>query len=349
MSEFRLRDTIRPDVAPYIVAEIGINFNGSRDLAIATIDAAIEAGVDAVKFQTFKTDEFMADYELKYDYIDREGSQSLSMYEMFKKYELPDEWHMELRDYARGKGVDFISSSSDKAGVDLLCSLGVPALKFASEDLINIPLLEYAAKKQYPSILSTGMANTREIDSAVDIFRAYNCPYMLMHCVSLYPTPHKYANIARIYSLHERYRVPIGYSDHTEGITASVLSLGYGAMMIEKHFTLSKDLEGPDHIFSADPQEMAALVHALNTAALQCGDGKIQFQEQEVISRRHFRRSIVAQRDIQPGEAIDETMLCLKRPGTGLHPHELSKLLHKRVKRVIRKNMQILWSDIDES
>jgi N-acetylneuraminate synthase/N,N'-diacetyllegionaminate synthase len=270
------------------------------------------------------------------------------MYEMFKKYELPDDWHKRLRDYADSRHVDFLSSAADPAAVDLLCHVGVPALKFASEDLINTPLLEYAAGKDCPVILSTGMADQSEIDAAVDIFHKGHVPYMLLHCVSLYPTPDAYANVARIRTLRERYRVPVGYSDHTHGVSAAVLSVAYGAFMIEKHFTLDRNMEGPDHYFSADPNEMKELVQLVRCCEKQKGDGRLGFQDAEVKARNEYRRSIVAAYDLPAGAVIEKEMLCLKRPGNGIHPSEIPSITGRRLKHGLQQNQQLTWSDLDE-
>jgi N,N'-diacetyllegionaminate synthase len=332
---------------PYIVAEIGVNHNGSMELARTAIKAAAQSGADAVKFQTFKSDEFMANSSHPYKYVSNGKNVSESMYGMFKRLELRDEWHAELQIYAHNQGVEFLSSAADPESVDLLCSLGVPAIKIASEDIINYPLLEYAGKAKIPLILSTGMADKEEIDSAVDMVIRAGCPtLMLLHCVSVYPTPDEDAHIMRIVSLRQRYGFPVGYSDHTRGIEASIAAAALGAVLIEKHFTLDRSMEGPDHALSSDPDELHRLTAAVRKVARQRGEETLVYSRSEEKARKMFRRSIVAAVDIPKGAIIDRSMLSLKRPGTGLHPRDVDLLVRKQTRRAISQNEQITKDDV---
>ncbi len=211
-----------------------------------TIDAAADSGADAVKFQTFDADEFVADKTLMYTYTEADGTKvTESQYDMFKRLELPYEWHLILKKYAEDKGVDFLSSAADRKAADLLSEINVAAFKLASEDLINIELLEYVAAKGFPTILSTGMADVEEIDAAVKIFEdAGNERLVILHCVSSYPTPFDQCNMRRIGSMQERYnKYPIGFSDHTEGWEAPMVAVATGVCLIEKHFTFDKKSE----------------------------------------------------------------------------------------------------------
>lgn len=317
---------------PYIIAEIGVNHNGDWDIACATIDAAVHAGVDAVKFQTFRTEEFMADPDHIYEYESEGRIMRESMYEMFKRLELPESWHARLKQYCDLKGIDFLSSAADPLSADLLAELHVPAIKVASEDLVNHPLLRHVAQLGMPVILSTGMGNESEIDRAIQVLQAGGCTDILpLHCVSLYPTPDNEVNLNRMISLQERYNVPVGYSDHSRGITASLGAVALGAVLIEKHFTLDRYLPGPDHAFSSDPAEMTELVASARRLHLQLGCADLRPSPGEEAARLSFRRSIVARRDLKAGTVLTRELLHLKRPGTGISPMELDKVVGRRL------------------
>jgi sialic acid synthase SpsE len=345
---FRIGQRIlQSGAAPYVVAEIGINHNGDLSLAKRTVDAAARAGADAVKFQTFRVEEFMADRELTYEYESGGRRVRESMYDMFKRLELPESWHRELQVYAHTKGLEFLSSVADPLSVDLLISLGAPVLKIASEDLINLPLLEYVAGQRTPVILSTGMADQEEIDRAVAALRGGGCPaLLLLHCVSLYPTPDEEANLLRMAGLQERYGALVGFSDHTLGCEAAIGAVALGAVLIEKHFTLDRSLPGPDHSLSADPAELAKLVTGVRRAAKQLGARDLRPSPGEQIARQQFRRSVVAAVDIPEGATITREMLCLKRPGTGIPPRQLKDLVGKRVHRGFRADEQLQWAGV---
>lgn len=331
-----------------IIAEIGSNFNGSLSLAKESIDAALEVGADAVKFQTYSADEFVADKNLKYSYQNSDGKIiTENQYDMFQRLELSAEWHSELQHYAQLKGGVFLSSSADKNAVDLLESLHVPVLKFASEDLINVFLLEYAATKQTPVILSTGMADQMEIDQALKLFsKNQQRQIILFHCTSLYPTPAQSCNLKRITALKEHYQLPVGFSDHTQGSAAAAGAVALGACAIEKHFTLDNNLEGPDHQMSANPDDLKELVLRVREMEVLLGDKTLNYDDNEIQARSDFRRSIVASRNIQAGEKLERNMLNFKRPGNGLKPYELEKVIKQTLKHGLSKNEQILLSDI---
>lgn len=326
----------------YIIAEIGSNFNGDLEIAKKSIDAAVDCGANAVKFQTFKADEFVADKNLTYTYQTLTGEMvTETQYEMFKKLELPDEWHFELNQYANSKNVDFLSSAADRNAVDLLIELKVPIIKLASEDLINIALIEYVASKRYPTMLSTGMADEYEIDNALDIFEKNGSnDVIILHCVSQYPTPVKDASLARISAL-KKYNIPVGYSDHTEGWLAPMLSIAYGTCVIEKHFTLDKKLPGPDHKMAADPREFKKLVEMVRLAELIHGNETLHFHPSEQEARFEFRRSIVVKKDISKGTVIKENMLAYKRPGQGLKPYQKDLIIGKTLILDVKLNQQI--------
>ena len=340
---------LQPGADPYVVAEIGVNHNGDLSLAKRTIDAAAEAGADAVKFQTFRAEEFMADREVAYEYESGGKRVSESMYRMFKRLELPPAWHGELQSHARSAGVEFLSSVADRESADLLAHLGAPALKIASEDLINLPLLEHAANLRMPVILSTGMGDQAEIDGAFAVLEEGGCTdILLLHCVSLYPTSDDEANLRRMVSLRERYGRPVGYSDHTRGWTAAIGAAALGALLIEKHFTLDRGLPGPDHALSSDPAELAELVAGARRVARQLGSPELTPSPGELkTARDQFRRSIVAAVDIPENTEIGPEMLRLQRPGTGIHPREAGNLIGKRTRRPFRAAEQLRWDGVD--
>jgi len=334
----------------FIVAEIGVNFNGDLGLAKSSINVAADCGADAVKFQTFHADEFVADKELSYTYELSDGQRiTESQHAMFKRLELPASWHKELKEHAERTGVVFLSSSADRKAVDLLSDLGVPALKLASEDLVNMDLIEHAASKNLPVILSTGMADEPEIERAVSIFRkSGNAGLMLLHCVSSYPTSPDECNLKRIVSLKNRFALPVGFSDHTEGCDAPALATALGACLIEKHFTLDRNLPGPDHKISADPAIFSELARRVRTAEAMLGTGELTYSKAERKGRDEFRRSIVAKQDISAGDVISMEKLAYKRPGNGLKPYERDLILGKRAVRNIAADEKISKKDVEE-
>lgn len=333
----------------YIIAEIGSNFNGSLELAKKSIKSAAACGADAVKFQTFKSEEFVANNELTYSYTSYDGTvHTETQKEMFKRLELPDEWHEILFKYALECSVDFLSSAADRSAVDLLVDLKVPAIKFASEDLINISLLEYAADKCIPIILSTGMADESEIENAVDIFKSKNTKdIILFHCTSSYPTPTESCNLSRICALRNKFELPVGFSDHTEGWEAAAFSIMLGACMVEKHFTIDKTLPGPDQAFSMEPEDFKIMVDKIWLAEKMLGSGEIRYDDIEEQGRTEFRRSIVVNRKILKNEIIKEEYLSFKRPGSGLKPYEKGQVIGKKALRDIDIDQNITLVDVE--
>ncbi len=335
----------------YVIAEIGINHNADLSLARQQVAAAVESGADAVKFQTFRAEEFVADRELVYAYRSHDGREvQETQFEMFKRLELPAEWHRLLAAEAGRLGVDFLSSSADANAVDLLDSLGVPAFKLASEDLINLDLVAEVAARQRPAILSTGMATEQEISQALQLFgEGARGRVVLLHCVSCYPTPPHACNLRRIPALRSRFGRPVGFSDHTQGTQAATAAVALGACVVEKHFTCDRSLPGPDHAMSADPAEFREMVQRIRTTEQMLGTGTLGYQAAEQQGRAQFRRSVVAKRTIEAGEIIREDMLCCKRPGTGLKPCDRGLLLGRRTRRTIRPDEQITVGDIVET
>lgn len=325
-----------------IIAEMGVNHDGSLAKAKKLIDAACFAGADFVKFQTFTAEEFMADKKQIYQYKVRGKIKRESMYDMFKRLELPYAWHKELKQYCQKKNIGFLSTPCDCRAVDLLDKLKVKAFKISSEDLINIPLLKYVAQKKKVVICSTGMADQKEIEIAVRLFKRHqNKKLILMHCTSIYPTPSDEVNLLRMQQLAKTHNVLTGFSDHTQGNEAALGAVYLGAVLIEKHFTLSKKSSGPDHAFSIEPKELKNLIKEIRYAEKLKGTGEIKETKTEKKERLKFRRSIVANADYPAGTKIQDKHLTFKRPGHGLKPYQKDEIIGGILKRCVQKDQQI--------
>jgi N-acetylneuraminate synthase/N,N'-diacetyllegionaminate synthase len=323
----------------FIIAEMSANHDGRIEVARAIVEMAAKAGADCVKLQTYHAEEFMGDRTIMYKY--RAGGREIEepMYAMFKRLELDAAAHSEIFAYVRRHGLVPLSSAADPDAVDLLKKLDVPAIKLASEDVINHPLLAHAARTKLPLLLSTGMADEREITEALEVITANGSPpLILLHCISIYPTPDGEANLRRLVALRERFGTLVGFSDHTEGDTACLAAVSLGACVIEKHVTLDRQRVGPDHQFSSDPSEFKRLVTGIRRVETQLGKGSLDPSQGEAQSRKDFRRSVVASQDIPAGTVLTQEMLGLKKVGRGLHPRELPRLVGRRVRRVLHMN-----------
>jgi len=330
-----------------IVAEIGVNHNGDIRLAKKLIDAAKDAGADAVKFQAFKTEKIVAKYAAKAEYQKETTRSGESQYEMIRKLELKEEEFIELYDYAKKKNIVFLSSAFDNESVDLLNNLGVPAFKVASGEITNFPLLRYIAEKQKPVILSTGMSTLDEIEDALKVIREKGVEdIVLLHCVTSYPAKIEDANLRVIETLRRRFKLPVGFSDHTFGITIPIAAAALGAVLIEKHFTLDRTLPGPDHRASLEPDELKDMIKAIRDVEEALGDGIKRPTEDEERIKKAARRSIVAIVDIPKGSAITRDMLDVKRPGTGIEPKYLDVVIGRKAKRNIKKDDILKWDSL---
>jgi len=312
----------------FVIAEAGINHNGNVNLAKKLIDVAKKAGADAVKFQTFKAEDVVSRTAQKAEYQKKSTGAEELQYEMIKKLELQERDFEDLFDYAHRKGIMFLSSPFDKRSVDLLDKLGVPAFKIASGEITNLPLLEHVARKKKPIILSTGMSTLAEIEEAVEAMRKVGVEeVILLHCVSSYPTKVEDMNLRAIETLRRAFGLPVGLSDHTLGITIPIAAVALGACVIEKHFTLDRSLPGPDHRASLEPNELKRMVEAIRAVEKAMGDGNKIPTEEERQMQKVARRSIVARVTIPKGAIITEAMLDLKRPGTGIEPKYMNKVV----------------------
>ena len=332
----------------FIIAEAGVNHNGDKNLAKQLIDAAVEAGADAVKFQTFHAENVVTSTAEKAEYQKSTTSSDESQYNMIKKLELPEETFREVANYAESEGIIFLSTPFDEESVDLLDEIGVPAFKIPSGEITNFPLLKRITEKQKPIILSTGMATLGEVEEAVTYLKKHGADSItLLHCTTSYPAPVYSVNLRAMDTLRCAFQVPVGYSDHTEGITIPIAAAAMGAYLIEKHFTLDRTLPGPDHKASLEPQELTAMVKAVRDVERAHGNGIKGPTEEEEAIKRVARRSIVAKHDIHVGGALTEDDLAIKRPGTGIEPRYFDLILQKKAKVSIQKDQVIQWDMIE--
>lgn len=305
-----------------IIAEAGVNHNGSMELAKRLIDAAADAGVDYVKFQTFKAANLVTKNAKQAEYQQR-NAQDDSQYAMLKKLELSQEQHHELIDYCKQKGVRFLSTAFDFESVDFLHSLNLGVWKIPSGEITNYPYLRKIAQFGEPVILSTGMSTNKDIDAAIKALCDNGLKreqITLLHCNTEYPTPMQDVNLRAMQQMKEQFGMKVGYSDHTPGIEVPIAAVALGAEVIEKHFTLDKTLPGPDHKASLEPQELKAMVSAIRNIEQALGDSEKHVSESERKNMPIARKSIVAARDIKQGEILTEDNLTTKRPGSGISP-----------------------------
>lgn len=304
----------------FIIAEAGVNHNGDINIAKRLIDVAVEAGADAVKFQTFKAENLVTRDAPKANY-QKETTGDGSQYEMLKKLELSLEDHIILKNHCEEKGIMFLSTPFDFESVDLLEKIGMKIYKISSGDLTNIPLLKYIAKLNKPMIISTGMANLGEVEKAVEAVKSCgNDKITLLHCTSNYPTAFEDVNLNAMITMKNAFKIPVGYSDHTLGIEIPISAVAMGAEVIEKHFTLDKDMEGPDHRASLNPLELKDLVQSIRNIEKSFGDGIKKCNISEVNTKKVARKSIVAARNIEVGEKITYENITFKRPENGISP-----------------------------
>jgi len=313
---------------PFIIAEAGINHNGNVSLAKKLIDAAKKAEADAVKFQTFKAEDVVTKTAEKAEYQKKTTGAEESQFVMIQKLELEERDLKELFDYAHRKGIIFLSSPFDKRSVDLLAKLGVPAFKIASGEITNLPLIKYIAQKGKPIILSTGMSTMAEIKEALQVINDEGIrDIVLLHCITSYPAKVESSNLRAMRTLRRAFKLPVGLSDHTIGITVPIAAVALGAAALEKHFTLDKNLPGPDHKASLTPEELNQMIMVVRQVEKAMGDGIKSPTEEEEKIKRVVRRSIVARVEISKGTLITEEMLDIKRPGTGVEPKYMNKVI----------------------
>lgn len=305
----------------FIIAEAGVNHNGNIELAKRLIDAASMSGADAVKFQTYKTGNLVCRTAQKAGYQLETTSKSETQYDMLKKLELTKQMHRELINYCTGKNIMFLSTPFDIESIGMLADLGLQVFKVPSGEITNLPYLREIARQQKKVLLSTGMSNIDEVKMAVSVLKNNGTnDIVLLHCNSQYPTPVSDVNLLAMVRMRKELGLPTGYSDHTQGIEIPIAAAALGAVVIEKHFTLDKNMEGPDHKASLEPQELKQMVDGIRKIELAMGSGIKQMSESEKVNVSIVRKSIVAATGICKGEMFTEENLTTKRPGNGTSP-----------------------------
>lgn len=324
-----------------IIAEAGVNHNGDLKLARQLVDVAADAGADMVKFQTFSADRLVTAQARKAEYQKKATAADESQYDMLRRLELTREMHEELIAHCQLRGIQFFSTGFDQLSVNLLVDLGLQSFKIPSGEITNLPYLRHIGKYGKPIILSSGMATLGEIEAAIDVLERAGTMrdrITVLHCNTEYPTPAADVNLRAMCSIRDALGVAVGYSDHTQGIEVAIAAVALGAAVIEKHFTLDKALEGPDHKASLEPNELKAMVAAIRNIEKAMGDGIKRPSASEIDNRPIARKSIVAAKAIRAGEVFSEVNLTTKRPGIGLSPMLWDEILGRQAKRDFEVN-----------
>lgn len=332
----------------FVIAEAGVNHNGDLDIARRLVDIAAEAGADAVKFQSFKAELVVSADAPMAEYQRETVGDAQSQIAMLRPLELSREQHLALSEHCTQRSILFLSSPFDEGSVDMLDELGMPVFKVASGEINNWPLLRRIAAKGKPIIMSTGMADMGEVAAALRVIRdSGNEEVVLLHCVSNYPADPADANLRAMGAMEAAFNVPVGYSDHTEGVSVSLAAVALGACVIEKHFTLDREMPGPDHAMSIDPTGLKQFVDGIRTVTAALGSGAKDVRPSEFIMRDIVRRSIVPTRNLEAGEVLDASLLKAVRPGTGLPPGMLDQVIGKRLKRRVSADQMLALEDLE--
>lgn len=311
-----------------IIAEAGVNHNGDIALAKKLVDVAKEAGADYVKFQSFTAEKLVSKFAQKAEYQKRTTGKDESQFDMIKKLELSEDEHLILVDYCKKKGIGFMSSPFDVDGISYLNSLGVDFFKIPSGEITNLPYLKELTRFNKKIILSTGMAKLSEVREALEVLK--DCDVTVLHCNTEYPTPMKDVNLRAMLTMKNEFNCSIGYSDHTLGVEVSTAAVAMGAEVIEKHFTLDQDMEGPDHRASLNPDQLKLLVSSIRNIELAMGNGVKKPSESEQKNIFVARKSIVAKRNILEGEIFSKENITVKRPGDGISPMRWEDVLGRK-------------------
>jgi N-acetylneuraminate synthase/N,N'-diacetyllegionaminate synthase len=334
-----------------IIAEAGVNHNGSLENAKKLILAGAEAGVDYVKFQTFKANKLVSKDAEKADYQKiNTKDENTSQFEMLKKLEMPEFWHHELIKYAASLNVKFLSTGFDEESIDFLDTIKIDLFKIPSGEITNKPFLEHIAKKNKPIIVSTGMANIDEVRAAIEVLQNNGIEknsITILHCNTEYPTPMLDVNLKAMLSLEEEFQVNIGYSDHTLGIEVPIAAVALGATVIEKHFTLDKNMEGPDHKASLDPLELKQMVNSIrNVEMALSGSGIKEPSTSEFKNIQIARKSIHTNKSLSKGQTLGREDLIMMRPGDGISPMEVDFFVNKKVAYDLPSGHKLSKADI---
>lgn len=336
----------------FIIAEAGVNHNGNMKLAHNLIDAAAEAGVDAIKFQSFVTEDFVTPEAQKARYQVETTGQNGGQFAMLKSLELSKDQQKELKTHCDETGILYLCTPYEEKSADLLEEIGVAAYKIASTDTANIPFLRYIARKDIPVILSTGMSFLGEVEESVNELKLHGLDgkIIILQCTSEYPAPIRDVNLLVMKTMELAFGCPVGFSDHTPGIGASPWAVAAGACVIEKHFTLDRNMTGPDHRSSIELKELAELVRTIRNVEAALGDGIKRLTPSEIENKLRMQKSIVATRPLAAGETILETDLTCKRPGSGLPPKWFDRVVGRKAAKKIQKGeilelRSINWTD----
>ncbi|OFX66944.1 MAG: N-acetylneuraminate synthase [Bacteroidetes bacterium GWE2_29_8] len=334
----------------YIIAEAGVNHNGSLELAKRLIFEAKSAGVDAVKFQTFKAEKLVSLKAPKADYQKKNADSSDSQYEMIKNLELTESQHYELKSYCEELGIVFLSSAFDLYSIDFLKKIGLKLFKIPSGEITNYPYLKKISNIAEEIIISTGMSNYEDIDKALTLFKENGFDkdkITVLHCNTEYPTPFKDVNLKAMLSIRDKFGVAIGYSDHTKGIEVSIAAVAMGATVIEKHFTLDNNMIGPDHKASLNPIEFKYLVKCIRNIELALGDGYKVVSESEKKNINIARKSIHSKQKLAKGHIISENDIEMKRPGDGISPMLMNDIIGKKLLVDVDFEHKFKWEDFE--
>lgn len=352
MKNVRIGSKVIGDGQPaYIIAEAGVNHNGQKELALQLIDSAHAAGADAIKFQTFTPEEVVSESAPQAEYQKENTGSNESQFEMIRRLVLPHETFSELNAYAHIRNIEFLSTPFGYADADFLEDLGVPAFKVSSGDLTNLPFLTFLAKKKRPIIISTGMATMEEIRDAVAELTLHGCDdIIILQCTSEYPAPLSHANLRVIETLRKEFNRPIGFSDHTEGVVASIAAALLGASVIEKHFTTSRKLPGPDHKASLEPHELKEMIMRIRAAKGAediseelLGSPEKKPSSEEIVISKLVRRGVAARFDINAGEELNKGNTIMIRPEGPILPKEWSRVWGKKATQRISKGTSLTW------
>jgi len=320
----------------FIIAEAGVNHNGDIHIAMKLIDAAVSAGADAVKFQTFKTENVVSQTAPKAQYQKETGESNESQFDMLKKLELDIDAHKTLLSYCQTKGIKFLSTPFDNKSIDLLESLGLDVYKIPSGEITNLPYLRHIGSLSKKVIMSTGMSTMSEIKEALSILLKAGTlkeNITILHANTMYPTPMQDVNLRAMLTIQNYFDIPVGYSDHTLGIEVDIAAVAMGATVIEKHFTLDKTLDGPDHQASLNPDELKNMVMAIRNIEKAMGDGKKVVSSSEKENKDIARKSITAIQKINKGDIFTEDNITVKRPGNGISPMKWDEVIGSKAKK----------------
>jgi N,N'-diacetyllegionaminate synthase len=330
----------------YLIAEAGVNHNGNLDMAMELIDAAANAGADAVKFQTFSAERLVGRNAPKAEY-QKANTGDETQFEMLQRLELSRADHVQLMERCREKRITFLSTPFEEESAKMLAELNVSAYKIPSGEIPNLPFLDYVARLGKPMVVSTGMCRLGEVEDAVrTIEKAGNDQFALLHCVSSYPADPATANLRAMQTLSDAFGVPVGFSDHTQGLEVPGAAVALGATIIEKHFTLDRSLPGPDHLASLEPDELIDLVRAVRIVESAMGDGRKRAVASEANTSDVARKSLVAATDISAGATISSDIIAIRRPGTGLPPNMLQYIVNRRANQDIPAGTVLRLEDV---